>query len=134
MLHPGAVAVLVRDEGGRVLLVRQRREGAGGPLWEVPAGTLERGERPLAAAKRELAEEAGLTAGSWRYLGLAYPTPGYSDERTYFFLARDVAGHAAPRSEVDEVGFFTVGEVRALARRGEGDAKTLAALALLPTG
>lgn len=131
VLHPGAVGVLVRDEGGRVLLVRQHREGVDGPLWEIPAGTLGQGEKPLAAAKRELAEETGLTAGRWRYLGLAYPTPGYSTERTYFFLARDLSREPLPCSEVDEVAFFTVGEIRALAQRGEGDAKTLAALTLL---
>ena len=131
VLHPGAVAVLVRDEGGRVLLVRQHREGVDGPLWEIPAGTIGQGEKPLAAAKRELAEETGLTAGSWRYLGLAYPTPGYSNERTYFFRVEDVEGTPSARSEVDAVRFFTREEILALARCGQGDGKTLAALAWL---
>jgi ADP-ribose pyrophosphatase len=130
VLHPGAVAVLVRDRAGRVLLVRQHREGAGGPLWEIPAGVLERGERPLAAAQRELWEETGLTARHWRYLGTVYPTPGYSTERTYLFLAGDPSGEPGARSEVDEVRFLSVAEIQRLARAGVGDAKTLAALAL----
>ncbi|SQD92102.1 NUDIX hydrolase (modular protein) [Candidatus Bipolaricaulis anaerobius] len=130
VLHPGAAAALVRDRAGRVLLVRQQREGAAGPLWEIPAGVLERGERPLAAAKRELLEETGLTARRWRYLGTVYPTPGYSTERTYLFLAGDPSGEPEARSEVDEVCFLTVAEVERLARSGAGDAKTLAALAL----
>lgn len=131
VLHPGGVAMVVRDERGRVLLVRQHREGAAGPLWEIPAGVLEPGEKPLAAAKRELREETGLTAARWRYLGMLYPTPGYSSERVYLFLALGVAGPPAARSEVDEARFFTEGEIVLLARRGQGDGKTLAALALV---
>ncbi len=130
VLHPGAVAVLLRDELGRALLVRQHREGPGSPLWEIPAGVLERGEKPLAAAKRELREETGLTAHRWRYLGTIYPTPGYSTERTYVFLASGSQGTPAARQEVDETRFFTPEEIRRLARSGRGDAKTLAALAL----
>ncbi len=130
VLHPGAVAILPLTRDGRLLLVRQEREGAGRPLWEIPAGTLEPDEKPLAAAKRELGEETGLTAGCWRYLGTMYPTPGYSTERTYLFLATDLRGEPSARSEVDGVGFFTADDARRLARRGQGDAKTLAALAL----
>jgi len=128
--HPGAVAVLLRDEQGRILLVRQERDGAGRPLWEIPAGTLDPGERPLAAAKRELSEETGLTARHWRYLGRVYPTPGYSSERIYLFRADGVGGAPTAQSEVDAVGFFSLEEVLRLARRGQGDGKTLAALAL----
>ena len=57
--HPGAVAVLARNGRGEVLLVRQFRLAVRQRLWELPAGKLEPGERPLRAAKRELAEETG---------------------------------------------------------------------------
>lgn len=129
--HPGAVAVLALDEKGQVLLVRQEREGAGRALWEIPAGVLERGERPLEAAKRELLEETGLSARSWRYLGTMYSTPGYSTERVYVFLASGLSGICGARSEVDAVRFSTRDEITREARAGRGDGKTLAALQLL---
>lgn len=130
VLHPGAVAVLLRDSLSRVLLVRQHREGLGFPLWEIPAGVLEGGERPLAAAQRELSEETSLTARRWRYLGMVYSTSGYSAERTYLLLAEEPSGEPAARSEVDGVGFFSTEDIHLWARIGRRDAKTLAALAL----
>jgi len=126
--HPGAVAVLVTDAQGRVLLVRQHREGAGRELWEIPAGTLEIGEKPYACAKRELREETGLT-GKLRYLGVIYPTPGYSTERIFLFQLVGTANFARADHEVEEARFFSVPEIMELARKGKGDGKTLAALA-----
>lgn len=130
VVHPGAVALVVPDPSGRLLLVRQHREGAGKALWEIPAGTLDPGEKPYAAAARELREETGLT-GRLRFLGLVYPTPGYSTERTYFFRVEGTQGAPQARSEVAAVRFFTREEILDLAQRGEGDGKTLAALAFL---
>ncbi len=129
--HPGAAAVLVLDAEGRVLVVRQPREAAGKALWEIPAGKLEPGEAPEEAARRELLEETGLSASTLVPLGVIYPTPGYSGEVIHLFLAQGVAGEPRAASEVSAVRFFTRGEVAALARAGEGDGKTLAALALL---
>lgn len=128
--HPGAVALLVTDGVGRVLLVRQYREGAGADLWEIPAGTLEPGETPFACAQRELLEEAGFV-GKPRFLGVIYPTPGYCTERIFLFALE--VGEAAPRAqnEIAEVRFFSVEEILALAQKGKGDGKTLAALAFL---
>lgn len=131
VVHPGAVALVVPDPHGRILLVRQDREGPGRALWEIPAGILDPGEKPYTAAARELAEETGLT-GKLRFLGLVYPTPGYSTERTYFFRVERGRGKPEARSEIAAVRFFTREEILDLARRGEGDGKTLTALALLP--
>lgn len=131
VLHPGAVAIIVEDEAGRVLLVRQNRAGADGPLWEIPAGTLEPQERPLTTARQELWEETGIFARSLRFLAAFYPTPGYSSERIYLFRAGDIQGQPKPNSEILEVRFFTKGEITALAKKGLGDGKTLAALAFL---
>src|SRR5438309_9336921 len=70
--HPGAVAIVAIDAEQRVALVRQRREAVRRELLELPAGTLEEGEQPLATAKRELAEETGLTGGEWREVRAFY--------------------------------------------------------------
>lgn len=128
--HPGAVAILVTDEKGRVLLVRQHREGANGELWEIPAGTLEPGEKPYACAQRELREETGLS-GKLRFLGVIYPTPGYSTERIFLFRLVETVSFAQAAHEIEEARFFSLQEILELARSGRGDGKTLAALAFL---
>lgn len=90
--HPGAVAVVALDEQGRVLLLRQYRHPVRAYLWEVPAGLLDVPGEPLVdAARRELAEEADLTAGRWDTLVDYYTSPGGSDEALRVFLARDLA-------------------------------------------
>ena len=129
--HPGAVAVLALDREGRVLVVRQRREAVGKSLWEIPAGKLEPGEAPEEAARRELQEETGLFAKTLVPLGAIYPTPGYSNELIHLFLARGIKGIAEARSEISQVRYLPPRELSGLARAGEGDGKTLAALALL---
>lgn len=89
--HPGAVAVLALDDRDRVRMIRQYRHPVGQELWEVPAGLLDvPGEPMLAAAQRELAEEADLVAGQWDVLVDFYTTPGSSSERIRVFLARDL--------------------------------------------
>lgn len=128
--HPGAVAILVTDEEGRILLVRQHRAGADQDLWEIPAGTLEPGEKPYACATRELQEETGLS-GRLRFLGAFYPTPGYSTERIFLFRLTGMADQPKAQHEITEARFFSVEEILALARRGNGDGKTLATLAFL---
>src|SRR5262249_62280642 len=74
--HPGAVAIVAVDGVGMVALVRQRREAARKLLLELPAGTLEAGETPLASARRELEEETGLTGGGGRGGAGCFTTPG----------------------------------------------------------
>ncbi len=90
--HPGAVAVLALDEDQRVCLIRQYRHPVGQELWEIPAGLLDvPGEPLLEAARRELAEEADLTARRWDVLVDFFTTPGSSSEGIRVFLARDLA-------------------------------------------
>ncbi len=89
--HPGAVAVVALDEADRVLLLRQYRHPVRAFLWEVPAGLLDvEGEDAQAAAARELAEEADLTAARWDVLVDYTTTPGASNEALRVFLARDL--------------------------------------------
>lgn len=90
--HPGAVAVIAMDEADRVLLLRQYRHPVGAELWEPPAGLLDvPGEDPVAAAQRELAEEADLTATEWWLLAEYFATPGGNDELLRVYLARGIA-------------------------------------------
>ncbi len=90
--HPGAVGVVALDDQDRVLVLDQYRHPVGRRLAEIPAGLLDHpGELALAAAQRELAEEAGLAAGTWHVLVDALTTPGMSDEAIRIFLARDVS-------------------------------------------
>jgi ADP-ribose pyrophosphatase len=86
--HPGAVVMAAIDDAGQVYLVRQYRHAVRRDLLELPAGTLEPGEEPLAAAKRELQEEVGLQADEWTPLGFFYSSPGFANERLYAFLAQ----------------------------------------------
>jgi len=96
--HIGAVGVVPLDDQGRVVLVRQYRHPVGVRLWELPAGLMDVGDEPLvAAAARELAEEADLTAGRWDTLVDLHTSPGCSDERIRIFLARDLGEVAATR-------------------------------------
>ena len=89
--HPGAVAVLAIDDQDRLLLVRQFRAAVGERILEMPAGTLDiEGEQLEAAARRELAEEAGVSAGRLSVLGRFYNSPGYLTQLTTVFLGEDL--------------------------------------------
>ena len=92
VLHVGSVAVAALDEAGRIVLVRQYRHPVGRELWELPAGLVDVDGEPLpAAAARELAEEADLTAARWDLLVDLHTSPGYSNELIRIFLARGLA-------------------------------------------
>src|ERR1700723_2257467 len=103
--HTGSVVVLAIDESGsapRILLERQYRHAAGGYLWELPAGRIDPGEKPLPAARRELLEETGYTATHWRRILQFYASPGFVAETMSVYLATGLrAGPAQP--EADEV-------------------------------
>jgi ADP-ribose pyrophosphatase len=119
--HHGAVAIVALDENNNVLLVRQYRHAAGRLLVELPAGTLEPGEEPLACAARELGEETGYRAATFEPLITIYPSPGYSTEVVHIFIARSLqAGPAHPESdEYIELMHMPLGEAVAMIARGE---------------
>jgi 8-oxo-dGTP pyrophosphatase MutT (NUDIX family) len=101
--HPGAVGVVAYDERGRLLLLLQYRHPVGQRLWELPAGLLDvAGEPASVAAKRELAEEAGIVAQRWDTLVDTYSSPGMSDEAIRIFLARGISEVAERYQGVDE--------------------------------
>jgi ADP-ribose pyrophosphatase len=88
--HPGgALAIPVTPEG-KLVLVRQYRFTVKGRVLEFPAGTLEPNEDPEATIKREIEEETGYRAHSWKKLGEFILAPGYSDEVIHAFLAQDL--------------------------------------------
>ncbi len=116
--HPGAVVVLALDDEDRALLLRQYRHPAGMRFVELPAGLLdEPAEDPLAAARRELLEEAGLEADEWEHLSTIHNSPGFSDELIEVYLARalrsvpDRGGFLAEHEEADMTMHWTPVEV-----------------------
>jgi ADP-ribose pyrophosphatase len=129
--HPGSVAIVAIDGDGCVTFVRQLREPARKRLLELPAGGLEHGEEPLETAKRELAEETGLTGGEWRQLAAFYTSPGFCRERMTLFLAEGVEpGRPQPQGDEDvELVRRRVAELEAMLGEIE-DAKTLAGVLL----
>lgn len=129
--HPGASAIVPLTAAGSVILIRQYRHSVGGYIWEIPAGTLNPHELPRVCAERELIEETGYAAGSWRKLGEITPVPGYSNERIHLFLATDLTP-AIQNLDVDEVlavHEFPFETATAMIASGEiQDAKTICAL------
>jgi ADP-ribose pyrophosphatase len=132
--HAGSVVVLARLPDGRVLLVRQFRYAAGGPLWELVAGGVEPGESLRAAARRELLEETGYRTRRVTRLLEFFPSPGILSERMHLFQAVDLTRSDA-RPEPDErirVGIFTLEQIRKMLRTQRiRDGKTLVGLSWL---
>ncbi|EPZ48918.1 NUDIX hydrolase [Alicyclobacillus acidoterrestris] len=131
VVHPGAVAILAEPVPDEVILVRQYRKACETSLWEIPAGKLEPGEEPMAAARRELSEETGYTAGRLEKIYQFYTSPGFANEKLYVFYANELATGEVHLDEDEfvETRQFTRDEVTAMMKRGEiEDAKTLVAL------
>jgi ADP-ribose pyrophosphatase len=129
--HPGAVAIVAIDGDGRITLVRQLREPARKRLLELPAGTREPDEEPLATAKRELVEEAGLGGGEWRLAATFFSTPGFCDEQVSVYVAEGVEETERQPQEDEEIELVRVGvgELESLLPEIE-DAKTRVGLLL----
>ncbi len=89
--HPGAVVVVPMIDAQRVIVVRQYRAAIDAELLELPAGKRDvTGEDPARTAARELAEEVGRVAARWELLARFYNSPGFSDELSHLYLARDL--------------------------------------------
>lgn len=130
VVHPGAVVIVPKTASGKLLLINQYRHPVGATVLEFPAGTLEAGEKPLTAAKREIREETGYAANRWQEMGILYPTPGFCDEVQYLFVAEDLTHSPAKgdEDEVIEVVELTSAEVEKRIDAGELiDAKSISA-------
>jgi ADP-ribose pyrophosphatase len=129
--HAGSVVILAHSGDGRIVLVRQYRYAARQSLWELIAGGLEPGERPLAAARRELLEETGYRAGKFRLLFDFFPSPGILTEKMFLVEATELTRSKA-QPDPDErirVGHFTPVQVMKMIKsRRIRDAKTLVGL------
>ncbi|SRR5260370_12766914 len=132
--HPGSVVILPVESSQatpRVLLERQYRHATGGMLWELPAGKIDPGEAPLAAAKRELKEETGYTATRWSLALRFYVSPGFLDERMSVFLAHDIRKGEATPEEDEVITIHLVPLPKAVRMAVNGaiqDAKTIASI------
>ena len=134
--HAASVVIIPVPEPGHVILIRQFRYPIDRWLWELPAGTVDEGETPEAAARRECHEEIALVPATLIRLGAFHPTPGYCDEEMVFFRAAglektdEVA--AVDEDEDIEPRTFSIAEAREMVRRGEiTDMKTVVGLGLL---
>jgi ADP-ribose pyrophosphatase len=139
--HPGAVAIVAIDPDDRILLVRQWRTPAARVLLEIPAGTLDVVEAtgaiedPDLAARRELEEETGYRAASWRRLASFWTAPGFASELMHLYLATDLtAAHPDERLGPDEDEHLrlerrSLADALAAVDRGEiADAKSIVGL------
>ena len=134
--HPRSVVLLPVPEPGHVILIRQYRYPVNRWLWELPAGSVDAGEDPEGAARRECHEEIGQVPDTIVRLAAFYPTPGYCDEEMYFFrlsgLAHPTEAAALDEDEDIEPRTFALRDAREMVRRGEiVDMKTVVGLTLL---
>lgn len=136
--HPPSVVLIPVQDDGHVVMIRQYRHALKRDIWELPAGNVNEGETPEAAAARECEEEIGQVPTRVERLGGFYSTPGYCDEEMVFFrvsgLRRPAADspHKPDEDEDIESRAMPAAEAKAMVARGEIiDLKTAYALTLL---
>jgi ADP-ribose diphosphatase len=126
--HAGSAVMMAADSRRRILLVRQYRLPAKAYLWELPAGKVDPGEKPLQAAKRELIEETGYRAARWKKLISFFPSPGFVSEKMTIFLATGLTpGPPQPMDdERIETRWFPAQQVERMIRTNKiQDGKTI---------
>jgi len=134
--HSSSVVIAPVPEPGKIILIKQFRYPVNRFLWELPAGSVDEGEQPEQAARRECHEEIGLVPATVVRLTALYPTPGYCDEEMVFFRVSglektDEQAHVDEDEDI-EAKTFELREAREMVRRGEiVDMKTVVALSLL---
>jgi len=131
ILHGGISVIVPCIDDNHIVLIHQYRYGADKMLWEVPAGTIAKGETPLACAKREIQEEIGYKASKWKKLAVVYASPGYNTEIINCFEAKGLnrVPIALEHDEIINPRIFTKKQVKRLIKTGKiVDAKSLISL------
>jgi ADP-ribose pyrophosphatase len=118
--HPGAVVIIPLLDNGELVLERQFRYPLHRDFYELPAGKIDSGEDPLVCAQRELLEETGYTAKSWRYLATLHPCIGYSNEKLIYYLAQELTFEGAKLDDGEYLEIFTLPPAEALEWVKEG--------------
>ena len=129
--HPGAVVMIAVLDNGKLLFERQYRYPLRTVFLELPAGKIDAGEHILDTARRELREETGYKAKTWRHLGTMHPCIGYSNERIEIFYAHGLSyvGSALDHGEIIDTVELSLDDALLAVRDGEiTDAKTITAL------
>lgn len=131
MHHPGGVVVVAQKDENTILMVKQYRYPIKQVSLELPAGRLEQNDNPEIRIKKELEEETGYIAKTWRSLGYIYPTPGICDEKLYLYYAADLEfrGQKPDAGEIIEYFEYNLNDVFEMIKQGEiNDSKTICAL------
>jgi len=131
--HKGGVAAVALTDKNEVILVRQYRYATGEEMLEIPAGKLDAGENPEACGRRELIEEAGITADRFELLTVLRPTVGYCDEKLYIYLAAGLTFGECKPDEGEDLETLRLpldGAVEMIKRGEITDGKTIAGLFL----
>jgi ADP-ribose pyrophosphatase len=132
--HPGGAVVVPVKDDGKIIMVTQYRFPVKKVLFELPAGKLDKDENPLHCATRELEEETGYKSENVKEIGSIYTTPGYSSEKLWIFLAKDLKKGNHNREEGEygmEIFGFTLKEIEEKIVKGEiVDGKTISAIYL----
>jgi ADP-ribose pyrophosphatase len=135
--HPGAVAIVPVHDNGDVVLLKQFRPTIGAEIYEIPAGTIEKGEAPLATAKREIVEETGFRAKRWSKIAEFYTAPGFCTELMHVYVAKGLSP-AEAEGDADEilkpVRMSLSAALKLIRAKKIRDAKTIAGLMIYHGG
>ena len=131
--HPGAALIVPFLTAGKIILLKQFRPVINSYIYELPAGTLEKNEKAIACARREIVEETGYSTARITRLGAIYPVPGYSTEKITIFKAEKLSRRvkSCEKDEVIHTCRVSKQKVKDLFNKGRiVDSKTICALVL----
>lgn len=132
--HPGACAIIAFLDKDKILLVEQFRKPLEKTILEIPAGKLDKNEKPINCAYRELEEETGYKANTMTYLGTIATAPGFCDELIHLYKATDLytGTKSCDEDEFTNIKIFTLNQIKEMIKSGEIiDTKTISILAYL---